>query len=147
MGTYISDYVVRMMTKKRIHVVQSKILIMGLAFKENCPDLRNTRVIDIVREFEDYHATVEVYDPWVEPEIAKLEYGLSLVEEPTQASYDAIIIAVAHHQFIDLGVDAIRAFGKPGHVLYDLKSVFPVCLLYTSPSPRDGLLSRMPSSA
>ena len=126
MGTYISDYVVRMMTKKRIHVVQSKILIMGLAFKENCPDLRNTRVIDIVREFEDYHATVEVYDPWVEPEIAKLEYGLSLVEEPDQASYDAIIIAVAHQQFIDLGVDAIRAFGKPGHVLYDLKSVFPI---------------------
>ena len=126
MGNYISDYVVRMMTKRRIHVVQSRILVMGFAFKENCPDLRNTRVVDIVREFEDYHATVDVYDPWVEPETAMQEYGLSLIEEPAEESYDAIIIAVAHQQFIDLGVKAIRAFGKPGHVLYDLKSVFPL---------------------
>ncbi len=125
MGAYIAEQVVKMMTKRRIPVVDAKILVLGLTFKENCPDLRNTRVIDIIREFQDYHARVEVYDPWVDPNEAYEEYGVLPVPKPEEGAYDAIILAVAHRQFIELGSGGIRALGKPGAVLYDVKSILP----------------------
>lgn len=124
MGAYVAEQVIKLMTRKRIHVVDANILILGLAFKENCTDLRNTRVIDIVREFDNYHANVDVYDPWVDPAEAAKEYGLSLIQDIPCDKYDAIILAVAHHQFREMGVKAIRAFGKPISVLYDVKYLF-----------------------
>ena len=125
MGAYVSECVVKMMTQKRIHVVDSKILIMGLTFKENCPDLRNTRIVDIIEEFRNYHAQVDIYDPWVDPKEAQHEYGLDLVKEPKKGEYDAIILAVGHKQFVEMGVDSIREFGKTNCVLYDVKYVLP----------------------
>lgn len=123
MGTYVVAQLVKAMTKKGIQVEGAKVLVMGLTFKENCPDLRNTRVVDIVAELNDYNCDVDVYDPWVVVEEALHEYGITPVIEPKSASYDAIILAVAHHQFQDMGSAAIRALGKPISVLYDLKYV------------------------
>lgn len=125
MGAYVSDQVIKLMTRKRIHVVDANILIMGLAFKENCPDLRNTRVVDMIDEFGTYNTNTDVYDPWVNKEEAKNEYNLSLVQEPVEGKYDAIILAVAHKEFLDLGIESIRAFGKPNCILFDIKSVLP----------------------
>ena len=106
--------------------MQARILILGLAFKENCPDLRNTRVVDIVRTLESYNAQVEVFDPWVDAAEAQHEYGLSPIAAPQQGAYDAIILAVGHDQFRALGGDGVRAFGKPdGSVVYDVKHVLP----------------------
>ena len=121
MGGRVVEQVVKLMTRKKIHVVESRVLILGLAFKENCPDLRNTRVVDLINEFEDYHAQVDVYDPWVDAAEAKHEYGIELVSQPTANSYDAIIIAVSHDEFKTLGAEGIRAFGKADHILYDVK--------------------------
>jgi UDP-N-acetyl-D-galactosamine dehydrogenase len=126
MGAYAVGQLVKAMTKRRLHVDGARILVMGLAFKENCPDLRNTRVVDIVTELQDYNCLVDVFDPWVSDEEALHEYGISPVAQPESAAYAAIIVAVAHRQFRDMGSDAIRAFGAPGHVLYDLKYLFPV---------------------
>jgi UDP-N-acetyl-D-galactosamine dehydrogenase len=126
MGTYVVAQLVKAMTKKRIQVDGAKVLVMGLAFKENCPDLRNTRVVDIVAELKDYNCNVDVYDPWVGVEDAQHEYGITPVSKPVQAAYDAIIIAVAHHQFKNMGAAAMRALGKPNAVLYDLKYVMAV---------------------
>ncbi len=123
MGTYVVAQLVKAMTKKRIQVEGARVLVMGLAFKENCPDLRNTRIVDIVTELKDYNCAVDVYDPWVSPQEAQHEYGITSIETPKPGSYDAIILAVAHHQFKDMGVSAIRALGKPNTVLYDLKYV------------------------
>jgi UDP-N-acetyl-D-galactosamine dehydrogenase len=125
MGGFIAGQVIKMMTKNRTHVVDSKVLMMGLTFKENCPDLRNTRVTDIIEALESYHANVDVYDPWVNSEEAFDEYGVKIVSEPSAGEYDAIILAVAHEQFIKMGVNKIRALGKPGAVLYDVKSLLP----------------------
>lgn len=126
MGTYAVGQLVKAMTKRRMQVDGARILVMGLAFKENCPDLRNTRVVDIVKELQDYNCKVDVYDPWVSTEEALLEYGVSLVTKPSLAAYVAIIVAVAHNQFREMGSEAIRSLGVPGHVLYDLKYLFPV---------------------
>ncbi len=123
MGAYVAQRVVKLMTRKCIPVVDANVLVMGLTFKENCPDLRNTRVIDIVREFRDYNARVEVYDPWVSPDEAAREYGIEPVRDPKPGHYDAIILAVAHRQFHELGVEGIRALGKPNSVLFDVKYV------------------------
>ena len=120
MGAYVTSQLVKALIKRRIHVEGARILIMGLTFKENCPDLRNTRVVDIVRELADYNARVDVCDPWASAEEAQHEYGLVLVEQPEPGAYDAIILAVAHDQFRQLG-EAVRDFGKEEHVLYDLK--------------------------
>ena len=120
MGAYVVAQLVKALIKRRIHVEGARILIMGLTFKENCPDLRNTRVVDIVRELADYNASVDVYDPWASPQEARHEYGLNLIAEPRARAYDGIILAVAHDQFRQLGV-AVRDFGKEEHVLYDLK--------------------------
>ena len=123
MGVYVANQVIRLMTKKRIHVVDANILIMGLTFKENCPDLRNTRVVDLVAEFENFNCNVDVFDPWINKEEAKHEYGISPIEQPQKDQYDAIVLAVAHNEFIELGVDEIRSFGKREHVLYDIKYI------------------------
>lgn len=123
MGSYIADQVIKMMTKHRIHVVNAKILIMGLTFKENCPDLRNTRVIDIIHTLKSYHASVDVYDPWANLEEAKQEYGLTLISQPEEHQYDAVVIAVSHKEFVEMGGEAIRKLGKSKHVLYDIKSL------------------------
>lgn len=125
MGIFVAESVVKLMTQRKCHVVDSNILIMGLAFKENCPDLRNTRVIDIVRELQAYNAKVHVYDPWVDAEAAREEYGLEVIDTPKAHFYDAIILCVAHDQFRHLGAEAIRQFGKPHHLLYDVKHLLP----------------------
>jgi len=99
------------------------VLVLGLTFKENCPDLRNTRVVDIVRELGEYNIKVDVYDPWVDAAEAKHEYGITPVSSLENGVYDGIIVAVAHHQFAEMGAAALRALGKPEHVLYDLKYI------------------------
>src|SRR5690554_5131860 len=123
MGGYVVSQLVKCMTKRRIQVQGSKVLVMGLAFKENCPDLRNTRIVDIVQELGEYSVDVDVYDPWVDAEEAVHEYGIELITKPSPGAYDAIILAVAHEQFVDMGAAAVHALGKPDHVLYDLKYV------------------------
>jgi UDP-N-acetyl-D-galactosamine dehydrogenase len=123
MGRYIVAQLVKAMTKKRIQVDGAKVLVMGLTFKENCPDLRNTRVVDIVAELKDYNCNVDVYDPWATSEEAKHEYGIETIVTINSGTYDAIILAVAHHQFKEMGADAIRAFGRTNSILYDLKYV------------------------
>lgn len=125
MGAYVAGQLVKQMVKQRIHVAGSRVLVMGLTFKENCPDLRNTRVVDVLAELADYGVAVEVYDPQVNKEEAEREYGVRPVEEPETGAYDAILLAVGHREFHKLGVDAIRSWGKPEHVLYDLKYVLP----------------------
>lgn len=123
MGAYVVTRLVKAMTQRRIHVQGARVLVLGLAFKENCPDLRNSRVVDIVRELADYDVLADVYDPWVSVEDARHEYGITPMCQLEAASYDAIIVAVAHDQFKTMGVLALRALGKPQHVLFDLKYV------------------------
>lgn len=123
MGSYVVAQLVKAMTKKRLQVDGAKVLVMGLTFKENCPDLRNTRVVDIVAELKDYNCNVDVYDPWVSVEEARHEYGITPIAMPDTGCYDTIILAVAHQQFKDMGVKAIRALGNANAVLYDLKYV------------------------
>ncbi len=125
MGQHVAQRVIKLMTQRRIQVVDANVLVLGLAFKENCPDLRNTRVTDVVAEFADYHARVDVHDPWVSADEARHEYGLELVPELQPGKYDAIILAVAHRQFVDMGAPRIRALGKPGCVLFDVKQALP----------------------
>lgn len=125
MGAYVVAQLVKAMTKKRIQVEGARVLVMGLAFKENCPDLRNTRVVDVVNELKDYNCAVDIYDPWVASDEAKREHDLTIVSAPRHGSYDAIVLAVAHRQFGEMGTQGIRALGKPIHVLYDLKYLLP----------------------
>jgi len=126
MGAYVVTQLVKAMTRRRLQVDGSRVLIMGLTFKENCPDLRNTRVVDIIEELKDYKVQTDVFDPWADPAQAQHEYGITPVQNPELGAYDAIVLAVAHHQFKTMGVQAIRALGKPEHVLYDLKYLLPV---------------------
>lgn len=123
MGEYVVSQLVKKMLKKKIHVEGANVLVMGLTFKENCPDLRNTRVVDIVAELEEYNVNVDVVDPWCSSEEAQAEYGIALQDKPETGNYDAIIIAVGHNEFKELGADKICALGKDTHVLYDLKYV------------------------
>lgn len=125
MGAHVAERVVKLMTRKRIHVAGANVLMMGLAFKENCPDLRNTRVIDVIEELKGYHANVDVYDPWIDAQEAQHEYALTPIKEPKAGHYDAIILAVAHHQFLAMGAANIRALGKPDSILFDVKYVLP----------------------
>ncbi|UUA71410.1 Vi polysaccharide biosynthesis UDP-N-acetylglucosamine C-6 dehydrogenase TviB [Cellvibrio sp. QJXJ] len=125
MGTFVAESVVKMMTQRKCHVVDSNILIMGLTFKENCPDLRNTRVIDIINELKNYNANVHVFDPWADAAEAQHEYGLDLIESPKANSYDAIILCVGHDKFRAMGAAEIRALGKDNHVLFDVKHILP----------------------
>ena len=121
MGSFVAEQVINLMTKKRINVVDSNVLIMGLAFKENCPDIRNTKIIDLVKKFEDFNCNVEVYDPWVDKENSKNEYNIQPISKPQEKKYDAIVLAVAHNEFKALTEENIRSYGKKRHVLYDIK--------------------------
>ncbi len=121
MGSYVANEVSKLMTKKNIKIKESNILIMGLTFKENCPDYRNTRVIDLFKEFESLGCNVDIYDPWVDKERVADEYKIDPINEPTKGKYDAIIIAVAHNEFKLLSEDLFRSFGKNNHILYDVK--------------------------
>ncbi|HET8551484.1 MAG TPA: Vi polysaccharide biosynthesis UDP-N-acetylglucosamine C-6 dehydrogenase TviB [Gammaproteobacteria bacterium] len=126
MGAYVAQRVVKLMTQRGIPVAGANVLIMGLAFKENCPDIRNTRSIDLVREFAGYNAQVDVYDPWVDPGEALHEYGIALTPQLTEGKYDAMVLAVSHRQFAEMSPMAIRALGKPGkNVLFDVKALLP----------------------
>ena len=125
MGGYIAQELVKSMIRREIQVRGARVLVMGLTFKENCPDLRNTRVIDIVRELAEYEIEVDVHEPWADPTEAQAEYGVAPVATLEPGAYDAIVVAVAHNEFKEMGVDAIRALGKPDAVLYDVKAMFP----------------------
>ena len=125
MGAYVAGQVIRLMASKGINPVGARVLVLGLAFKENCPDLRNTRVVDILAALAEYNARVDIHDPWVDAAAARHEYGLDMTATPAAGDYDAIILAVGHAQFAALGAAGIRAFGKPGSVLYDVKYVLP----------------------
>lgn len=126
MAKYVVSQLVKQMIKQQIAVSGAKVLVLGLTFKENCPDIRNTKVVDILAELKEYGMQPDVFDPWVDAKEAEHEYGLSPVAKPQQGSYDAVILAVAHQQFRELAAQGIRAFGKDDHVLYDLKYVLSV---------------------
>jgi UDP-N-acetyl-D-galactosamine dehydrogenase len=123
MGKFVVSQVIKAMLNRRLHVQGSDVLIMGLTFKENCPDLRNTRVVDIVAEFEEYGANVHVYDPWVDAAEANEEYGITPISKPEPGKYSAIVLAVAHDEFKELGAEEIRSYGESNCVLYDIKYV------------------------
>ena len=123
MGAYVAGQMIKAMVRRRIHVEGARILVLGLTFKENCPDLRNTRIVDVVGELRDYGAAVDIHDPLADPAEARTEYGFDLVAAPAPGAYDGIILAVAHDAFRDLGCAGIRRFGRDPHVLYDLKHV------------------------
>jgi UDP-N-acetyl-D-galactosamine dehydrogenase len=125
MGAYVVERLTRLMTQRKIHVVDSRVLVLGLTFKENCPDLRNTRVIDIITELQSLHSQVDVYDPWASPEEAKAEYGVELLQDLPEGQYDAVILAVAHRQFAELASTGIRRLCKDRHVLFDVKYLLP----------------------
>jgi len=125
MSKYVANEIINLMTKKRIQVVDSNILVMGLTFKEDCPDIRNTRVVDVVQELSGFHCNIDVYDPWIDKEESIREFGISPIEQPEPGKYDAVIIAVAHHQFKSMDITAMRALGKKNHVLYDIKYILP----------------------
>ena len=125
MGQYVASRVIKRMIAADISPKSARVLLLGLTFKENCPDLRNTRVVDIISELSTYGSTVDVHDPWADAAEARAEYGIDLVADPETGAYDAIVIAVGHHQFAALGTDGIRRFGKPTSLVYDIKYVLP----------------------
>ncbi len=126
MGAYVVSQVVKLMLKKKVHVKDSKVLILGLTFKENCPDIRNTRVIDVINEFKSYETEIDIHDPWVDKKEAEHEYNIELIDTPLETTYDAIVLCVAHHEFQTKGINWIRSLGKPTTVIYDVKNVLPV---------------------
>ncbi len=125
MGGYVAEQVIKLMMKRRIQVSGSRALVLGLAFKENCPDLRNSRAIDVIRELQGYSVQVDVHDPWIDAHEAMEEYGIELIEKPLQGLYDAVIVAVAHRDFADMGSAGLRALCKQDGVLYDVKYLLP----------------------
>ena len=127
MGAHVAERVVKLMLRKGIDLSHSRVLVLGLTFKENCPDLRNTRVVDIIQALQDDNLRVDVYDPWVDRTEAQQEFGIDCLQErPPAGTYGAIILAVARREFIDLGANAIRALGVPNaSILYDVKSALP----------------------
>ncbi len=124
MGHFVVSEIVKLMAEKKVHIVDANILMMGLTFKENCPDLRNTRVVEMIEELETYNAKVDIYDPWVSKDEAKAEYGVSLIDDLKQNHYDAVIVAVSHNEFKAMGIDGVRALTKDKHVIYDIKYLF-----------------------
>jgi UDP-N-acetyl-D-galactosamine dehydrogenase len=127
MAAHVADETVKLMLRKALPVLGSKVLVLGLTFKENCPDVRNTKVVDIVQAMRGYNTQVDVYDPWIDVQEAELEYGLQCLKQaPAQGQYAAIILAVGHHEFIQLGEHGIKAFGQTNSVLYDVKSILPM---------------------
>ena len=125
MGSHVASSVVKLMLKSGLSVKGGRVLIMGLTFKENCPDLRNTKVIDIIDEMKTYGMQVDVWDPWVNADEVRLEYGIDVTGTPVEGTYDAVILAVSHREFQEMGVERIRAFGKANHVLYEVKYLLP----------------------
>ena len=125
MGSHVARRVVKLMRQRNQDMTQARVLILGLAFKENCPDLRNTKVVDIIRELRCYNAKVDVHDPWVNAEHARAEYGVHLTAELESGRYDAVVLAVAHGEFVAMGADRIRSLGVPGAVLFDVKRALP----------------------
>jgi UDP-N-acetyl-D-galactosamine dehydrogenase len=123
MGSYVVSQLIKAMLKKRIHVNRSRVLVLGLTFKENCPDIRNSKIIDVVTELNEYGVDVDCYDPWVDAALVKSAYGIDIIDTPALKQYDGIILAVAHDDFKAIGGAKIREFGKSSHVLYDLKYV------------------------
>ena len=124
MGSYIVKQITKLMIDKNINIENSNILIMGLAFKEDCPDIRNTRIIDLIEDFNNLNCSVSVYDPWVNKNQAIHEYGIEIIDKPIEGSYDAIILAVAHSEFKDMSMDKIKALGKKNSIVYDIKYLF-----------------------
>ncbi len=124
MGSYVSSQLVKAMIKKGINISGANILVLGLTFKENCPDLRNTKVTDIIDDLSEYKVKIDVYDPWVDEHEAYSEYKIRPISEPKKGHYDGVILAVAHQEFKKMGIDSIRSLGKAEHVLFDLKYVF-----------------------
>ncbi|WP_420003866.1 Vi polysaccharide biosynthesis UDP-N-acetylglucosamine C-6 dehydrogenase TviB [Arenibacterium sp. LLYu02] len=124
MGSYVAGQLIKAMLKARLPINGARVLVLGLTFKENCPDLRNTRVTDVIAELQDYGVAVDVHDPWADPEAAAQTYGLRMVSAPEVRAYDAVVLAVAHGAFRAAGAEALRAYGREGHIFYDLKSVF-----------------------
>ncbi|MES1941973.1 capsular polysaccharide biosynthesis protein, putati [Salinisphaera sp. T5B8] len=124
MGRYITNEVVRLMLRRKIQVHGARVLMMGITFKENCPDIRNTRVVDIVHELQAMDVAVDIYDPWADAEKVAHEYGLRTVDSPAAGTYDAAVVAVAHRDFQSMGIDAIRGLCKPEHIVYDVKYAF-----------------------
>jgi UDP-N-acetyl-D-galactosamine dehydrogenase len=125
MGAYVATTVVKRMLQRGLVIGGSRVLVMGLAFKENCPDLRNTRVIDIVDELASFGVDVDIWDPWVDASQARKEYGITPIDRPLDGIYDGIVIAVAHRQFAELGIDRIRAYGKANALVFDVKYLLP----------------------
>jgi UDP-N-acetyl-D-galactosamine dehydrogenase len=125
MGGYVAGQIARLMMQRKIQASGSRVLVLGLAFKENCPDLRNSRVIDVIHELQGCNMQVDVHDPWINTGDAREEYGIELVQQPEAGEYDAVIITVAHTAFAELGADGLRAFCKPDGILYDVKYLLP----------------------
>ncbi len=125
MGIYVASQVLRAMLHKRISPLNARVLVLGLTFKENCPDLRNTKVVDLIAELQDAGAKVDVHDPWADPALAQSEFGLVLNPSPQAGTYDAVVLAVSHRQFLTLGIDGVLGLGRPGALIYDVKRVFP----------------------
>ena len=125
MGLYVAVEVVKLMAARRIHIKGARVLVLGLTFKENCPDIRNSKVVDLIRELEKYGALVQVYDPWVKPAAARHEYGIKSIRSLRRGSCDAAIVAVGHNEFKAMGAAAIRQLCRRNHVLYDIKYAFP----------------------
>lgn len=123
MGEYVATQLIKEIVKQRIQVVGSKILVMGLSFKENCPDIRNTKIIDMVQALKEYELDLDIYDPWVDPKEVEHEYGVAPVPGLTHVKYDAIILAVAHDQFKQMSIDEFKALAKEKYILYDLKYI------------------------
>jgi UDP-N-acetyl-D-glucosamine/UDP-N-acetyl-D-galactosamine dehydrogenase len=122
----VADDTIKLMLRKGLPVLGSKVLVLGLTFKENCPDVRNTKVVEIVRTLRSYNTEVDVYDPWIRVEDAEHEYGLKCLDEvPPLGAYAAVVLAVGHRQFVELGEAGVRAFGQPGAVIYDVKNILP----------------------
>jgi UDP-N-acetyl-D-galactosamine dehydrogenase len=125
MSIYIASRIVKLMLSRGLQPLKSRVLVLGLTFKENCPDVRNTKVVDIVKELKSYGAYVDVHDPWVDPAEAKAEYSMDLAVEPQKGSYDVVVLAVAHREFTEMGIEGVRAFGNGNSVIYDIKYVLP----------------------
>ena len=126
MGAHVADETIKLMLRKGFPVLGARVLVLGLTFKENCPDVRNTKVIDIVRTLQTYHVQVDVYDPWIDPAEAQHEYGLTcLAQPPEHGAYAAVVLAVGHRQFAQAGEAGIKAYGHPGAVVFDVKGILP----------------------
>jgi UDP-N-acetyl-D-galactosamine dehydrogenase len=125
MASYVVSRLLRLMALRQLNIVGARVLILGLTFKENCPDLRNSQVVGIVEELRQCHARIDAFDPWAEEDACEEEFGLKPIASPERGAYDAVLIAVAHAQFAALGSEAIRAFAKPGGVVFDVKGLLP----------------------